>query len=46
MIKKQGDKYVLMSKDGTKKLGEGTYEEMVKREKQVNYFKNVKKVIK
>lgn len=43
MIKKIKDKYLLMSKKGDKKLGEGTYQEMVKREKQVNYFKSLKK---
>lgn len=46
MIRKEGSKYVLYSKDGSKKLGEGTLEEMKKRERAVNYFKNVKKVIK
>ena len=42
MIHKVGNKYVLMSKDGTKKLGEGSYDEMVKRERQVEYFKHLK----
>ena len=40
MIKKQGNKYVLYSKDGTKKLGEAnTLGEIKKREMQVQYFK-------
>lgn len=43
MIRKQSNgKYVLYSKDGSKKLGEGTLEEMKKREQQVNYFKKLK----
>lgn len=41
MIKKEGDKYVLYSKDGKKKLGSGTKQEMEKREQQVAYFKEV-----
>lgn len=43
MIRKQGSKYVLRSKKTGKKLGSGTKEEMKKRERQVNYFKHVKK---
>lgn len=40
MIKKEGSKYVLYSKDGSKKLGEASSLEAIKeREKQVNYFK-------
>lgn len=41
MIKKVGSKYVLYSKDGTKRLG--TYdskEAALKRERQINYFKH------
>lgn len=41
MIKKVGDKYVLFSKDGKKKLGSSTsYQAMVNREKEVEMFKN------
>lgn len=43
MIKKMGEKYALFSKKGNKKLGEGSEEEMKKRERQVNYFKSLKK---
>lgn len=43
MIKKEGNKFVLYSKDGTKKLGSGTKKEMEKREKEVEYFKSKKK---
>jgi len=40
MIKKEGDKYVLYSKDGSKKLGEFKTEEEAKaREKQILMFK-------
>jgi len=40
VIKKEGSKFVLHSKDGSKKLGEfATREEAVKREKQINFFK-------
>lgn len=43
MIKKEGNKYCLYSKDGTKKLGEfATREEAVKREMQIQYFKHAK----
>lgn len=48
MIKKQDGKYYLYSKDGSKKLG-GPYdsEKAAKdRERQVNYFKHLKKVVK
>lgn len=41
MIRKVGDKYVLFSKDGKKRLGEfKTREEAVKREQVIQYFKN------
>ena len=41
MIIKKGSKYVLMSKDGTKKLGDfKTKKEAMHREKQINYFKS------
>jgi hypothetical protein len=42
MIRKEGSQYVLYSKDGSKVLGRGTKEEMLKREKEVNYFKQKK----
>lgn len=43
MIKKQSNKWILYSKDGSKKLGEfKTKKEAVEREKQINYFKNKK----
>jgi len=41
MIKKQGNKYIIKSKDGKKKLGEyNTRSEAVKRLGQIEYFKN------
>ena len=41
MIKKEGSKYVLYSKDGKKKLGTfKTKEEAEKRERVINYFKH------
>jgi hypothetical protein len=44
MIKKMGNKFVLMNKGGTKKLGEfKTLKEAAKREKQIQFFKNKKK---
>lgn len=44
MIKKQGNKYVLKSKDGTKIIGTyNTKEEALKREHQIQYFKKKKK---
>lgn len=44
MIRKVGDKYVLYSKDGKKKLGTyGSREAAKKREKQIQYFKHQKK---
>ena len=42
MIRKEKNQYVLYNKDGTKVLGRGTKEEMLKREKEVNYFKQKK----
>lgn len=48
MIVKRDGKYFLLSSDGSKKLG-GPYaskEQAVKREKQVNYFKNLKSILK
>ncbi len=43
MIVKKGDKYILMSHDGTKKLGEfDTKKEAEEREREINYFKHVK----
>ena len=45
MIKKVGSKWILYSKDGTKKLGEfKTKEEAIRREKQINYLKYLKRV--
>ena len=44
MIKKEGSKWVLYTKDGSKKLGEfKTKAEALKRERQINYFKHLKK---
>lgn len=43
MIKKEGEKYVLYSKDGSKKLG--TFSSRLAaqaRERQINYFKHKK----
>jgi len=41
MVKKKGDKWVLMSKDGKKVLGTfATKEAALKREKQIMGFKN------
>ena len=43
MIRKEKDKYVLYSKDGSKKLGEFTTKKNAeKREKEMLYFKNKK----
>ena len=40
MIIKQGDKWMLKSKDGTKHLGTfGSREAAVERERQIEYFK-------
>ncbi len=40
MIKQEDGKFVLYSKDGSKKLSShDTKEEAIKREKQVNFFK-------
>lgn len=47
MIKKENSKYVLYSKDGSKKLGEASsIKQIKKREKQVNYFKHLKSKLK
>ena len=44
MIVKQGSKFVLKSKDGSKTLGTfDTKEQAVKREKQINFFKHLDK---
>lgn len=43
MIRKEGNHFVLYSKDGSKVLGRGTEAEMKKREAQVNYFKYLAK---
>lgn len=41
MIKKQGTKYILYNKSGTKKLGSyKTKAAALKRERQINYFKS------
>ena len=41
MIKKQGSKWVLYSKDGKRRLGEFKTEKAAKkREAQIQYFKN------
>lgn len=43
MIKKEGTKYILYSKDGKKKLGTfRTKKEAKERERQIKYFKNKK----
>ncbi|MBI2663311.1 hypothetical protein HYX15_02145 [Candidatus Woesearchaeota archaeon] len=44
VIKKEGYKWVLYSKDKNKKLGEfKTKKDALKREKQIQYFKHLKK---
>ena len=44
MIIKQGSKFVLKSRDGSKTLGTfDTKEQAVKREKQINFFKHLDK---
>lgn len=44
MIRKIGDKYVLFSKDGKKRLGEFPSKDKAKmREKQIQYFKYMKR---
>lgn len=44
MIIKKGNKFALMSKDGTKQLGEfDNKAQALKRERQINYFKWKKK---
>ena len=43
VIKKQGYKWVLYTKDGRRKLGEfRTKTEAVKRERQIQFFKHIK----
>ena len=43
MIRKKGNKYILLSKDGSKKLGEfNTRKQAEQREKQILFFKNKK----
>lgn len=40
MIKKEGNHYVLYSKDGKKRLFKSkSYQEVINREKQIEYFK-------
>ena len=47
MIRKEGGKYRLYSKDGSKKLGEFDSEKAaIKREQQINYFKHKKNALK
>lgn len=47
MIKKNGDKYELWSKDGSKKLGEFDSKKAAeKREKEIQYFKYLKDKVK
>jgi len=47
MIKHLAHKYILMSKNGDKKLGESTSLEGIEhREKQVQYFKNLHQFLK
>lgn len=44
MIKREGTKYVLYSKDGKKKLFESrSYQQVLERERQIEYFKHQKK---
>jgi len=44
VIKKQGYKWILYTKDEKKKLGEfKTKKEALKREKQIQFFKHMKK---
>ena len=44
MIIKQGLKFILKNKDGSKTLGTfDTKEQAVKREKQINFFKHLDK---
>ena len=43
VIRKEGDKWVLYTSDGSRKLGEfDTYEEALERERQIQYFKRHK----
>lgn len=47
MIKKQGNKYYLYSKDGSKKLGSfDSKKSAEKREREVSYFKHKKNALK
>jgi hypothetical protein len=47
MIKKQGKKYTLYSKDGSRNLGSASsLEGIKKREKQVNFFKHLRNKLK
>ncbi|MCX6815431.1 MAG: hypothetical protein NT120_01085 [Candidatus Aenigmarchaeota archaeon] len=44
VIKKVGKKYVLFSHDGKKKLGIfSSYEKALKRERQIQFFKHMRK---
>lgn len=44
MIKKEGNKYVLYNRDGTKKLGTfSSRKKAVEREQEIIYFKNKRK---
>jgi hypothetical protein len=46
MVRKEGNKWVLKSKDGTKTLGTyDTEEEAKKRLREVEYFKHTKKAL-
>lgn len=44
MIRKEGSKFIILNKDGTKKLGEyASKEEAEKRLKQIEFFKALQK---
>ena len=44
VIKKQGYKWILFTRDGKRKLGEfRTKKEAIKRERQIQFFKHMKK---
>lgn len=46
MIKKEGSKYTLYSKDGSKRLSRpGSLKSAQKREREVEYFKHLKKCL-
>lgn len=46
MIKKESGKYILYSKDGSRKLGEtSSLSDIKKREKQVQFFKHLKRKV-